>query len=70
MNKNIDLYYNKHIKPLSKNERLTIVKKILDDMEENITREKRINEINAIKKLRGITKNADFTLSKEDWYKQ
>jgi hypothetical protein len=72
MNKNIDTYYNQHIKPLSKNERLSIAKKILDDMEEKqqTPENERLEKIQAIKKLRGIVKNSAVSPSKEDWYKQ
>ena len=72
MNYNIDLVYSQYIKPLSYNERVIIVQRIMQDFifEQKKEFNTQIDKLNNLRKFKGIAKNNKQIINDEDWYKQ
>jgi hypothetical protein len=72
MNNNIDLVYAQYIKPLTYNERVFIVQRILQDfiIEQKKAFDSKIDKLKNLRKFKGIAKNNKQVINEEDWYKQ
>lgn len=72
MNLNIDKVYLHYIKPLSYNERLIIVQRILQDFMQEKKQEinETVDKIKMLRKFKGIAKLGNSIINEEDWYKQ
>jgi len=69
---NIDLVYSQYIRPLSYNERVFIVQRILQDFLSEQKREKnnQFDKLKNLQKFKGIAKNNKQFINEDDWYKQ
>jgi len=72
MSHNIDLVYKQYIRPLSYNDRVSIVQRILQDFlfEQKTEIDSQINRLENLQKFKGIAKNSKQVINEEDWYKQ
>ncbi|MCD4791491.1 MAG: hypothetical protein K8R37_15975 [Bacteroidales bacterium] len=72
MNYNIEIMYNQYIKPLDNYDRLLIIQKILQDLLQIKSRKINSNDerLTSLRKFKGIAKNKNMIINKEDWYKQ
>jgi hypothetical protein len=72
MDYNIDLVYSKYIKPLSYDERVSIVQRILKDfvVEQKKEFKSQIDKLRNLQKFKGIAKKSNQIINDEDWYKQ
>lgn len=64
--------YNQYIKPLDNYDRLLIIQKILQDLLQIKSRKINSNDerLTSLRKFKGIAKNKNMIINKEDWYKQ
>jgi len=72
MNHNIDLVYSQYIKPLSYNDRVVIVQRIMQDFiyEQKKEFNSQIDKLKILQKFKGIAKDSKQSINEEDWYKQ
>jgi len=72
MNYNIDLVYAQYIKPLTYQERVFIVQRILQDfiIEQKNEFNTQIDKLKNLQKFKGIVKNNNQIINDDDWYKQ
>jgi hypothetical protein len=72
MDYNIDLVYSKYIKPLSYDERVSIVQRILKDfvVEQKKEFKSQIDKLRNLQKFKAIAKKNNQIINDEDWYKQ
>lgn len=72
MGKNINIYYDKNIRPLPLNDKLYIARKILDDASGNndalLTPDK--SRIKNLLRFKALFKDTTYNASEEDWYLQ
>jgi hypothetical protein len=68
----IDSLYTQYIKPLTYNERVFIVQRILQDFvnEQKIEFNNQIDRLKNLQKFKGIAKKNIQIVDEEDWYKQ
>jgi predicted hydrolase (HD superfamily) len=69
---NIDFVYSQYIRPLSYNEKVFIVQKILHDFiyEQKKEINNQIDKLKILHKFKGIAKNSKHVINDDDWYKQ
>jgi hypothetical protein len=72
MDYNIDLVYSKYIKPLSYDERVSILQRILKDfvVEQKKEFNSQMDKLRNLQKFKGIAKNSNQIIIDEYWYKQ
>lgn len=69
---NIDSLYAQYIKPLTYNERVSIVQRILQDFinEQKEELNSKVEKLKILQKFKGIAKNNFQSINEEEWYKQ
>jgi predicted GTPase len=72
MDYTIDILYSQFIKPLSNNERMIIVQRILQDFINEQKKEDfaKDDKLKKIRKFRAIANISNIEINKEDWYLQ
>jgi len=72
MNTNIEYVYNQYIRPLTLNERVFMVQRILQDFisVQKPVEEVKTDKLNLLRKFKGIAKTGSFNLTDDDWNKQ